>query len=134
MRFASDPGSFENPGMNIGKVIRALRTERGMSLESLALDVGTDASNLSRIERGVQQASEEALRAIAAALGVSVAQLYALAEGRMLAEPRAGFALHPEDLQRDAIQLRRYYRSLKPEYQKVALELIKSLARVQSKS
>ncbi len=41
--------------MNIGKVIRALRTERGDSLETLAFEVGTDASNLSRIERGLQQ-------------------------------------------------------------------------------
>lgn len=43
--------------MNIGKVIRALRTERGDSLETLAFEVGTDASNLSRIERGLQQPS-----------------------------------------------------------------------------
>ena len=53
--------------MNIGKVIRALRTERGDSLETLAFEVGTDASNLSRIERGLQQPSEDVLKAIAAA-------------------------------------------------------------------
>jgi transcriptional regulator with XRE-family HTH domain len=70
--------------MNIGKVIRALRTERGASLETIALDIGTDASNLSRIERGLQQPSEEALRAIAGALQSSVAELYALAEVRRL--------------------------------------------------
>ena len=66
------------PRMNIGKVIRALRTERGDSLETLAFEVGTDASNLSRIERGLQQPSEEVLKAIAAALQSSVAELYAL--------------------------------------------------------
>ena len=72
------------PRMNIGKVIRALRTERGDSLETLAFEVGTDASNLSRIERGLQQPSEDVLKAIAAALESSVAELYALAEGAPL--------------------------------------------------
>lgn len=41
--------------MQIGQVIRVLRTERGATLESLAFEAGTDASNLSRIERGVQR-------------------------------------------------------------------------------
>ena len=134
MRFALCLGIFQNPGMNIGKVIRALRTGRGESLEKLALDVGTDASNLSRIERGLQQPSEEALRAIAGALETSVAELYALAEGKSLAKSRLTSALQPADLMKDAVQMRRYFRSLTPEYQKVALELVKTLARVQHKA
>lgn len=120
--------------MNIGKVIRALRTGRGDSLEKLALDVGTDASNLSRIERGLQQPSEEAVRAIAAALETSVAELYALAEGKTLGKSRSTGALQPADLMKDAVQMRRYFRSLTPEYQKVALELVKTLVRVQQKA
>lgn len=120
--------------MNIGKVIRALRTEQGQSLETVALDVGTDASNLSRIERGLQQPSEEALRAIAAALKSSVAELYALAEGETLAKSRSTMGLQPADLVKDAVQIRKYFRSLTPEYQKVALELVKTLARVQHKA
>ena len=51
--------------MQIGKVIRVLRKERDLSLESLAFDAATDASNLSRIERGMQQPTEEGLQAIA---------------------------------------------------------------------
>jgi transcriptional regulator with XRE-family HTH domain len=119
--------------MNIGKVIRALRTERGASLETIALDIGTDASNLSRIERGLQQPSEDALRAIAIALKSSVAELYALAEGETLAKSRSMAGLQPEDLLKDAVQMRKYFRSLTPEYQKVALELVKTLVRVQPK-
>jgi transcriptional regulator with XRE-family HTH domain len=134
MRFALCLGIFQNPAMNIGKVIRALRTGRGESLEKLALDVGTDASNLSRIERGLQQPSEDALRAIAAALESSVAELYALAEGQTLAKSRPTSALQPADLVKDAVQMRRYFRSLTPEYQKVALELVKTLVRVQHKA
>ena len=102
--------------MNIGKVIRALRTERGDSLETLAFEVGTDASNLSRIERGLQQPSEDVLNAIAAALQSSVAELYALAEGRTFATGSASSEVHPDDLARDAVQMRRYFRSLSPEY------------------
>lgn len=120
--------------MNIGKVIRALRTERGESLEKVALDIGTDASNLSRIERGLQQPSEEALRAIASALQTSVAELYALAEGRPLSKSRSSTGLQPADLMKDAVQMRKYFRTLTPEYQKVALELVKTLARVRHKA
>lgn len=120
--------------MNIGKVIRALRTERGDSLEKLAFEVGTDASNLSRIERGLQQPSEDVLKAIAAALQSSVAELYALAEGRRLAAGKSSSTIHPDDLARDAVQMRRYFRSLSPEYQKVALEIVKTLVRTQAKS
>lgn len=122
------------PGMNIGKVIRALRTERGDSLETLAFEVGTDASNLSRIERGLQQPSEDVLKAIAAALQSSIAELYALAEGRTFATGATSSEVHPDDLARDAVQMRRYFRSLSPEYQKLALEIVKTLVRTQAKS
>ncbi len=54
--------------MQIGKVIRVLRKERDLSLESLAFDAATDASNLSRIERGIQQPTEEGLQSIATPL------------------------------------------------------------------
>lgn len=120
--------------MNIGKVIRALRTEAQKSLEDVALDIGTDASNLSRVERGLQQPSEESLRSIAAVLQTTVAEIYALAEGRSLGKPGTSTGLQPADLQKDAVQMRKYFRSLTPEYQKVALELVKTLARVQHKS
>ena len=134
MRFVSQPRTFQNSAMNIGKVIRALRTERGDSLEKLAFEAGTDASNLSRVERGLQQPSEDALKAIAMALHTSVAELYALAEGRSLAASSARASVHPDDLGREAVQMRRYFRSLSPEYQKLALEIVKTLVRTQTKN
>lgn len=120
--------------MQIGQVIRVLRTERGATLESLAFEAGTDASNLSRIERGVQQPTEEGLKAIASALGTSVAGMYALTEGKQLTGDEVAGLLQPEDMGREAIQMRRYFRSLSPEYQKVAVEIIKTLLRTQTKS
>ena len=120
--------------MQIGKVIRVLRTERGVTLESLAFEARTDASNLSRIERGVQQPTEEGLKAIAGALGTSVAAMYALAEGKQLTGVEVDGLLRPEDMGREAIQMRKYFRSLTPEYQKLALELVKTLVRSQPKN
>lgn len=120
--------------MQIGRVIRALRNESGISLESLAFDAGTDASNLSRVERGLQQPTEEGLRAIAKALGTSLAALYAMAEGKTLAAGKDSSLVWPEDMAREAMQMRRYFRALKPEYQHLALELVKTLVKAQGKA
>ena len=120
--------------MGIGKVIRGLRTARGDSLEGLALDIGTDASNLSRIERGLQQPSDDMLKAIATALGTSVAELYALAEGRSLGGKRSDAGLQPADLGKEAVQMRRYFRSLSPDYQRLALDLVRALLKAQQRA
>ena len=119
--------------MNIAKVIRALRTERGESLEKVALDIGTHASNLSRIERDLQHPNEEASRGIATALRTSQAELYALSEGEALAKSRSTAGLQTADLMNDVVQMRKYFRLLTPQYQKVARELVKTLVRVQPK-
>jgi SOS-response transcriptional repressor LexA len=47
-----------------------------MTLEELALAVGSDTGNLSRIERGKQGFSEELLRALAAALQVAPSEFF----------------------------------------------------------
>lgn len=120
--------------MQIGKVIRVLRKERDLSLESLAFDAATDASNLSRIERGIQQPTEEGLQAIAKALGTSVAAMYALAEGKRLAGDSENALVRPEDMAREAMQMRKYFRALSPEYQRLALELVKTLVKAQGKA
>ncbi len=120
--------------MQIGKVIRALRTERDLSLESLAFDADTDASNLSRVERGLQQLSEDGLQNVAKALGTSVAAMYALAEGKRLVGDKDGPLVLAEDLGREATQMRKYFRTLTPDYQRLAVELVKTLAKTQGKA
>lgn len=73
--------------MKIGEVIRGIRLENGATLEDIAFAADTDAGNLSRIERGRQRYTPEILERIAAALGVSVSQLYQRAEqGQPVAE------------------------------------------------
>ena len=62
--------------MKIGQVIREIREAHKATLEEIALAAETNASNLSRIERGTQGYSPETLERIAAALGVTVSELH----------------------------------------------------------
>ena len=119
--------------MEIGQVIRALRQERGDTLEQMALGIGTDPSNLSRIERGVQQPTASMLRTIAAALQTTVAALHARAEGvgRASKKERDVLGADEADYTSESIQLRRQFRKLTPDNQKIAVELLRALNRTQ---
>ncbi|HEX7039508.1 MAG TPA: helix-turn-helix transcriptional regulator [Trueperaceae bacterium] len=64
----------------IGWAIRKVRKSQERTLEDVAAAAGTDPSNLSRVERGMQDPPERQLRAIATALNVSVSSLWTLAE------------------------------------------------------
>lgn len=59
--------------MDIGSLIRNTRKAKKLNLEQLALMVGTDSGNLSRLERGLQGASQELLTKILDALDLSIA-------------------------------------------------------------
>lgn len=62
--------------MRIGRAIRELRLAAGATLEELAHKAGLDASNLSRIERDLQEPSAGCAWRIADALQVSLADLF----------------------------------------------------------
>lgn len=66
--------------MSLGNSIRQSRKSLKFTLQTLANQVGADAGNLSRIERGELGVSENLLRKIAAALNTSPASLYAQSE------------------------------------------------------
>jgi transcriptional regulator with XRE-family HTH domain len=72
--------------MKIGQVIREIREAHKATLEEIAFAADTNASNLSRIERGTQGYSADTLDRIAKALGVTVSDLHL----RMEAASRAG--------------------------------------------
>jgi len=67
------PTDLETP---YGRAIREIRTAQHLTLDEVAQAVGTDATNISRIERGLQAPSLKTLEAIAAALGVEPGQIY----------------------------------------------------------
>jgi len=66
--------------MNIGHVIRRRRNAKKFTLEQFAAMIDSDAGNLSRVERGLQNYTPAMLTAIADALGTTVSDLAAEAE------------------------------------------------------
>lgn len=77
IRFASAATMTHDVRMTIGSTIRALRKERGLTLNQLAAEIGSDVGNLSRLERDQQGYSDQTVSRIAKALGVPVAALFA---------------------------------------------------------
>ena len=59
----------------LGKAIRHLREERGMTQEGLAHEAGSTAATIGAIERGLTNPSWGTVEAIAAALNVSVVEV-----------------------------------------------------------
>lgn len=110
--------------MTIGALLKKRRMEKGLTLEAVALEAGTDPGNLSRIERDTQQPSAILLKKITQALGVTVTSLYAELESNGVNEPVSEY-------NRTAHQLQRKLLDLSPDNQKLALEFIKMLGRMQ---
>lgn len=119
--------------MHIGQVIYALRQQRQLTQEKLALEVETATSNLSRIEQGKSSPSLALLERLAKALDSSVTAIYAEAEGFRI-EPGSALTIREEreaDYSREALQLRQGFRDLSPANQKLALEFMRLLSRLE---
>lgn len=67
-------------GSHLGKRIKALRTDRGLSQAELADEAGTSEEWIRKLERGVRAPSLATLDAVSRALGVTVAALFAGAD------------------------------------------------------
>lgn len=116
--------------MHIGQVLKALRIQQGLTQEQLSLDVDVATSNVSRIERGLRQPTGELLGRWAAALGTSVSEVYAVAEGR----PATALGEAVETYMPETQTLLRCYRELTPENQDQVLEYVKMLRRLQKRA
>src|SRR5687767_2496738 len=79
----------------LGRAIRVLRTDRGISRKDVAEASGLSYPFLSEIESGRKRPSSRALESIATALGVRPHDLLAMADARRsqvwLADERASF-------------------------------------------
>ena len=64
----------------LGRAVRELRQERGLSIEALAGDASMHPTYLSGIERGHYNPTWDKLGALAAALGITLSQLAGAAE------------------------------------------------------
>jgi transcriptional regulator with XRE-family HTH domain len=118
----------ESKPMKIGRAIYGIRKERGLKLEAVANDAGTDAGYLSRIETGNRSPSLPMLKKIATAMGVSVSQIAATAEGGNV-DSQSG----ESDLSEAAIQLRQVFRTLTPDNQQALVDIAKVLSKLQGK-
>lgn len=118
--------------MDIGRVIHVLRKERGLTLEAVALEAGTDTGNLSRIEKGTRQPSIGLLERIAAALGTKVSAIYFSAETGNLPAPSSELqGTNEADFSVEAVQLRSNFRTLSQENRRLAVDFVKLLKRNQ---
>jgi len=117
--------------MDIGERIREKRLAQGLTLEKVAFDADMDASNLSRIERGMQQPSSALLKRIATALHTPVSQLYGEpAEGDKRQEKQNPPTTH----NKDARKLLQQFQQLDAHHRKLAVEFIKLLNRSQDQA
>lgn len=66
-----------------GNVLRALRTERGLSQETLALEAELDRTFISMLERGQRLPSIATLLSVAGPLGMTGAELMARTEAAL---------------------------------------------------
>jgi transcriptional regulator with XRE-family HTH domain len=60
--------------------LRKARVERGISQQSLALEVGIDPAYAGRIERGLENLSINVMESMANSLGVTMAELFRMPE------------------------------------------------------
>lgn len=70
----------DQPQPALGKAIRQLRTERGMTQEALAHAAGVTVSHLSTIERGHSNPTWGTTKGVAKALHVTMGELAKLAD------------------------------------------------------
>lgn len=88
--------------MDIGGILKARRKRREETLEEVAHRAGTDAGNLSRIERNRQDVSVQRLARLCAALEMSLSELFEELEGhaRMphIRDPAAAFDKETREL------------------------------------
>lgn len=81
--------------MNVGKALRAIREQKGIKLESMAIDMGVSASTLSRAERLVSNPRLSLLQAMADYLDVPLSEVFRQAvpvEARAMLELKAAYA------------------------------------------
>jgi transcriptional regulator with XRE-family HTH domain len=118
--------------MDIGRAIYALRKEKGLKLEDVALDAGTDSGHLSRIETGSRNPSITMLEKISVAMGVSVSLIVTTAESGGISDTTGQKSKQNDNsLSEESIQLRQHFRTLTADNQRTLLEMAKVLNRLQ---
>lgn len=118
--------------MKIGQILREIREAQKATLEEIALAADTNASNLSRIERGTQGYSPETLERIATVLGVTVSELHRRMEtaSQSTGKSRGGTA-GPQPPELDPVMTSSKYSALTPDHRELVEEFMTLLLRRQ---
>ena len=105
---------------SLGAYIRDIRTRHGETIRTLAAEAGVDSSGLSRLEHGTAgMPRPDTLYALAPALGVSPADLFAM----------AGYTV-PSDLPDVEAYLRTKYDCLTDDERQAIATLVTAIAKV----
>lgn len=123
----------ENQPMKIGKIIRALRLEKKATLEDIAFIAGTDAANLSRIERCKQNATPEMVEKIAKDFGFPVSTLYLMAEQSMEPYQLTGRTNEIKKTQQNLEDFVTKFMLLNSEHQQMLIEFMGVMLKSQKK-
>lgn len=102
-----------------------------MTQEELALESGTNAGYISRIELGRRKPSIPLLERIAAALNTTIPALCAATEGGQISVPEELANQIPADFSQPAVQLRQNFRELTPENQQLVIRFVRMLIQSQ---
>ncbi len=87
------------PERALGAVLRALREERRLSQEDLALDSGYSRYYVSLVERGQRNATVRALFHLARVLGTTPSEILRQTEARVTALPPRQHGDDPADVE-----------------------------------
>lgn len=85
----ADTISMKSPNQALGRAISSLRKMQSLNQTDLAERAEIDQPAISKIERGTQEITQEKLVAVASALRVRVADIWAMAEQDQPLEPSA---------------------------------------------
>ncbi len=117
--------------MRIGRTIRELRLASGSTLEELAHKAGLDASNLSRIERDLQEPSAGCAWRIADALHVTLGELF---EDAASSRQHGGAEPVPRGGDRQADSLLKVFYRLSETNRPLAVQMLRILEKSQRDS
>jgi transcriptional regulator with XRE-family HTH domain len=123
--------SQDNCGMKIGQIIRQIRLEKKITLEELAFEIGTDAANLSRIERNLQNPTQDALDKIAITLDLPLSSLFLMVEQNI--EPYAVETADFKNAQKRLTQFVTRFMLLNQSNQGLVNEFLSSMLKSQEK-
>jgi transcriptional regulator with XRE-family HTH domain len=79
--------AYKSPPDNAGQAIRALRNERGLTLQDVSERTGIAISTISKLEKGRASLSYEKLSLISRGLGIKLSELLGLLAEKQEAQP-----------------------------------------------